>query len=640
MTMLDRMRRHKGWLKWSLALVCLAFVIFYIPDFLRGDAGALPGDRVASVAGRAITPAEFRRRYQQQIDAYRTAYGGTLSDDQIRRLQIDRQVLQQMIEENAELAEAARLGLTVTDEDVRARILTIPALQEDGRFIGEQRYRDMLRMQQPPLSPAEFEESLRLRILVEKLRTGLTEWISVSDAELEREYRYRNERVRLEVVPILAANVRKDVTVTDAEVTSRFEANKEQYRAPDRRKIRFVLIETAQVRAKLNVPRADVEQYYNDNVSSFSTPEQVRASHILLKTEGKAEADVRAKAEEILKQARAGADFAALARKYSEDESNASDGGDLDYFSRGRMVSEFENAAFALQKDQISDLVKSPYGFHIIKLTDRKPAIVRTLGDPELYREIVDIVGLDVADRQVAELADSVAREAPALGDLDKAAAAHGLTVEESDFFARGEAIGRLGVQPDINTRAFEMADNVPSGPMTVPAGRVIFFVSGRQTSRIPPFEEVRDKVRDDVVQAKAVELARKRAEAMAAELKGAQDFQKAAKTAGFEAMTTDLLTRESVIPGVGLSPEIDVAAFTLPVGGVSGPIPTIQGAAIVRVLERPGVTAANFTAQKDVFREDLLRERRTRFFTTYMDRARERMQIEIDPEALKLIVG
>jgi peptidyl-prolyl cis-trans isomerase D len=640
MTMLDRMRRHKGWLKWSLALVCLTFVIFYIPDFLRGREAAAPGDRVASVGDRTITPADFRRRYQQQIDAYRTAYGGTMSEDQIRQLQIGQQVLQQMIEEYAELVEAARLGLNVTDEEVRARILAIPALQENGRFIGEQRYRELLAIQRPPVSPAEFEQNLRVTLLIEKLRTGLTEWMSISDAELQKAYASRNDKVKLDLITIAAADFRKDVTVADQDVASHFEANKERYRLPERRNIRFVVFDAAQARTKLEVPRAEVERYYNEHVSEYTTPEQVRASHILLKTEGKTEADVRARAEAVLQQAKAGADFAALAKKYSEDESNAANGGDLDYFSRGRMVAEFENAAFALQPGQVSDLVKTPYGFHIIKLTDRKPELKRTLGDPELYREIADIVGQDLAERQVTDAADAVAREALTPRDLDKVAAARGLKVEESGFFGRGEGVGRLGLQPAIVSRAFELGDNVTSGPVDMSSGVVIFYVSARQDSHLPALDEVRARVRDDVVQVKALDLARKKAEQMAATLKSAPDFQKAAKAAGFEVTTTDLLTREGVIPGVGVSPEIDSAAFALPAGGVSGAISTAQGAAIVRVLEHQGATAESFAAAKDAFREELLGERRSRFFATYMGRARDRMRIEIDPEGLKRILG
>src|SRR5215510_11892512 len=181
MTMLDRMRRHMSWLKWSLGLVCLAFIIFYIPDFLRGNADAASGETVARVEGRDITASEFRRQYQAQLQAYRSAYGGQMSEQLLKQLGVEQQILQQMVDERAALAEAARLGITASDEEVRRRILSYPAFQENGAFIGEQRYLQLLRMQRPPLTPADFEEGIRRQLTIEKLRSSLTEWLSVAD---------------------------------------------------------------------------------------------------------------------------------------------------------------------------------------------------------------------------------------------------------------------------------------------------------------------------------------------------------------------------------------------------------------------------------------------------------------------------
>src|SRR5213593_3462027 len=177
MTMLDRMRRHKNWLKWSLALVCLAFVIFYIPDFLRGSgADAASGDTIAKVEGHEITGGEFRRTYQAQLQAYRSAYGGNMSEQLLKQLGVDQQILQQMVDERASLAEATRLGISVSDDEVRQRILSMPAFQDNGAFIGEARYQQLLRMQRPPLTSAEFEDNVRRGLSVEKLRASVTDW--------------------------------------------------------------------------------------------------------------------------------------------------------------------------------------------------------------------------------------------------------------------------------------------------------------------------------------------------------------------------------------------------------------------------------------------------------------------------------
>src|SRR5687768_11592604 len=377
MTMLDRMRRHKGWLKWSLAAVVLTFIFFYIPEFISPDQSQLSGDRLATIDSRSISVTDFRRRYMAQVQAYRSSYGGNLTDDILQQMQVPQQVLQQMIQEKAELAEAERAGITVSDAEVRAQILPFPGLQENGQFIGEQRYRQLLSQQVPPMTPADFERSVRESLMLDKFRAGLTEWMTVSDAELEREYKRRNEKVTLDVVAVLADNFKTQVTPTDAEISGHYDKNKERYRIPDRRKIKFVRINPGELAGKIEVSKADAERSYNEQLGKYTTPEQIRASHILLTTEGKDEASVRAQAEQILKEAKAGGDFAALAKKYSQDETNAAQGGDLDYFGRGRMVGAFETAAFALKPGEVSDLVKTEFGYHIIKLTDKKEAIVR-----------------------------------------------------------------------------------------------------------------------------------------------------------------------------------------------------------------------------------------------------------------------
>src|ERR671937_457504 len=215
MTMLDKMRRHKSWLKWSLGLVCLAFVIFYIPDFPRGSgADAASGDTIASVEGRDITAGEFRRTYQAQLQAYRAAYGANMSEQLLKQLGVEQQILQQMVDERAALAEADRLGIRVSDEEVRQRILSMPSFQENGQFIGEQRYQQMLRLQRPPMTAADFEENVRRGLTVEKLRAAITDWLSISDKELDQEYRRRNDKVKLAVVSITTDSLRKDVTVS------------------------------------------------------------------------------------------------------------------------------------------------------------------------------------------------------------------------------------------------------------------------------------------------------------------------------------------------------------------------------------------------------------------------------------------
>src|SRR5438093_8111961 len=650
MTMLDRMRRHRNWLKWSLALVCLAFVIFYIPDFLRGSgADAASSDMIARVEGHDITAGEFRRTYQAQLQAYRSAYGANMNEQLLKQLGIDQQILQQMVDKRAALAEADRVGIRVSDEEVRQRILSMPAFQENGQFVGEQRYRQVLRMQRPPITPSDFEEDVRQTLTVDKLRSSLTDWMSAPDPEIEKEYRRRNNKVKLAVVSFTANTFRTQVTVNDAEVSSYFEGHKDEFKIPEKRKIRYLLIDIDVLRAKVVVPPADVDRAYKNNAEQYTTPEQVRASHILLKTEGKddaavkakAEKDdaaVKAKAEEVLKQAKSGADFAELAKKYSEDESNAKQGGDLDYFARGRMVPDFDQVVFAMEPGQISDLVKTQYGYHIIKLVDKKSAATRPLA--EVRQQLSDQLAYERAQTQAADLASKLEKQVSKPADLDKVAKAEGLIVQESGFFAREEPILGLGPAPEAANKAFDMKPGDVAGPLRASRGFVFETLVAKQDPYIPKLEEVKERVRDDVITQKARDLSTQKAAELAAKLKAAPDFEKAAKAAGFEAKTTDLIARDAPIPDLGAAPAVEDAAFKLPVGGVSDAIATDTGTAVVKVLEKKEVTTDEWLAAKDRFRDDQLAERRNRFFSAYMLKAKQKMKIDVNRKSLQRVVG
>ena len=257
------------------------------------------------------------------------------------------------------------------------------------------------------------------------------------------------------MVTFAADKFRPEVKVDDAELAPYFEAHKEQYRIGEKRKIRFVLVDVDALRAASRPTAREVERAYNDSIELYSTPEQVRASHILLKTAGKKEDEVKAKAEQILKEVKAGGDFAALAKKYSEDEGSAKQGGDLDFFGKGRMDPAFEEAAFRLQPGEISDVVKSQYGFHIIKVTDKKAASTRTLD--EVRPQIEDQLSYEKANVKAGDLAAAIEKEISKPADLDKAAKANGLQVQESGFFTREEPILGLGPSPQAAAEAFTL---------------------------------------------------------------------------------------------------------------------------------------------------------------------------------------
>jgi peptidyl-prolyl cis-trans isomerase D len=642
MTMLDRMRRHKGWLKWSLALVVLAFIVFYIPSFLNDPTavgvGAAPTEVIAEVEGRSVTAGQFQQRYNSQIQAYRSAYGAGLSDQLLRQLGIDQQILQQMVDEQAALVEAERHGIRVSDEELAQQIFAIPGLQENGRFVGEQRYEQILRSQNPPMTKGTFEETLRSSLMIEKLRAALTDWMTVSNDDVEREFRQRNEKAKLQVVALTADAFRGQVNVSDADVSSYFDAHKAEYRVGEQRKVRMMVLDRDQAFGRTGVTPTEVQQYYNGNIAQYQTPEQVRASHILLNTGGKDEAAVRKQAEDILQQVKAGADFAELAKKYSEDEGSKATGGDLDYFSRGRMVPEFEAAAFSLEAGQISEIIKSQFGFHIIKVVDKKPAVTRSLD--EVRPQIEEQLKRQRADQQIATRASELATGITNAADLDRVARENGLMVTESEFFGRDDPVPGLGPAPQVAAAAFMLSGDAVNGPITTPRGPVFIALAGTRDPYVPTLDQVKDRVREDVIRTRATELSRQRASQIAAALRSANNFAAAAKAQGFEAKDTELVARGAPLPDVGVSAAVDKVAFSLPVGGVSEPITTNDATVIVRVAERDEVTSDELQNGRETFRDQLLAERRGRFFSSYMAKAKERMNIQIRDDVVRRMLA
>ena len=639
MTMLDRMRRHRNWLKWSLALVVLSFIFLYIPYSNQQAADAPVGLNtvIATVEGREITAGRFQRVYQQQMQAYRNAYGGNMDERLLKQLGVDQRILQGLIEEEAALAQAEKLGITASDAEVVARIRSLPAFQESGQFVGETRYRQVLQMQNPPIRTDEFENQVRRGIVMEKLEAALTDWITVTDEEVESEFRRRNEKVKLAVVSFPADKYREATTATDAEVSAWFESHKDTYRLPEKRKIKYALLDTQAIRERTQITPQQIEQHYKENQQQFSTPEEVRASHILFKTEGKDEAAVRKAAEAVLARARKGEDFAKLANQFTEEEVGRTRGGDLDFFGRGRMAKEFEDAAFALQPGEISDLVKSPFGLHIIKVTDRRAASTRSLD--EVRTQIEDQLKWERAQAEAQRIAEELDKQIDDPSDLETVAKTRGLTVQETELFAREEPIPGLGMAPAVAERAFEMKQGEVSDAIRTPQGFAFVTVTGTQEARMPSLDEVKSRVREDVVKSKAADTARQRASELAPQLK-AGSFEAAAKKAGLEVKTTDEIARGAPIADVGVSPAVDAVAFSLPAGAVSDPIRTEDGAAIVKVLERKDVTAEEVKSGRQQVREELLNERRNRFYSSYMQKARESMRIDRNEATIAQLVA
>ena len=637
--MLDGMRRHKGWLKWSLGLVCLAFVFLYVPEFVdQTGVQTLPISVLAQVGNHEITVAEFRRIYQRQIQEYRLQAGGELSDELLRSLGVDRQLLQQMIDEYTALSEAERLGIVATDAEVRQRIVSLPGFQENGQFIGEQRYRRVLQVQNPPLSTTAFEEDIRRGIVIERLQAAVTQWVSVSNEEVEDEHRRRNEKVRVNVVAFRGDDYRDDVEVTDTDIEEFYENESLVYQVPEKRKLRFLLIDQAVLADAITPTAAEIQEYYDFNASRYMTPGQVRASQILLRIGDEDEAAVEARAAELTAQARDGADFAELVGAHSDDEATIEQGGDLGTFGRGRMVPEVEGPAFAMGVDEVSDPIKSPLGYHVIKVTEKQEELTQPL--TEVRETIINTLKQERAAARATALAQAIAAEVSVPEDLDRAAASRGLEVQESAFAGPGEPILGLGLASEVSSRAFQLEEGEVDGPIGTPVGPAFVTVSDRQDPYVPPLDEVRTQVRDDVLRQRALTLAQKRANDVAERLQEADDFVAAAEAAELTVGSSELLARGGAFPEIGVNSAIEAVAFALPVGGISDVIEAGNMAAIVHVVERESVTPEQLSNDRVDLRYELLQRRQAQFYQAYLANAASELPINIDMAALQEATG
>ncbi|MCY4507065.1 MAG: peptidyl-prolyl cis-trans isomerase [Acidobacteria bacterium] len=636
MTMLDRMRRHKAWLKWTLALAGFALLVLGFP--LIQPPPETPGtltDVLAQVGDQEITVGEFQTLFRRQLQSYQVQSGGEITADLLRSMGIDRQLLQQVIDEYAALQEAARLGVTVSDAEVREAIVSLPAFQQDGEFIGEAAYLQMLRMQQPPMSPAEFEENVRRSLMLQRLQAALTDWITVSDDDVEREHVRRNERVRLSAISFRADDFREGLEATDDDVAALFEQNANDYLVPEQRRLRFVLIDVPALKASFTPSDADVQAYYDSNLDSYTEEVDLRVSHILLRTQDAELAEVQAQAESIAAEARNGADFAELARRYSEDEGTREAGGDLGRITRGQMVPEFEGAAFALEQDEVSGPVTSMFGVHVIKATEKTGGATQTLD--EVRDSIVDMLQQESADARAGALAEAMSLEISEAADLEAAAARRGLEAQESGFAALGEPILGLGFSSEVTTQAFQLAEGEVAGPIPTPTGPAFVTVTGIQAPYVPPLEEVEARVRDDVIRRKAFVLAQERADAAAAILQDADDFAAAAEAEELAVNESGLIARGASVPGVGVDAQVEAVAFSLIAGETSDPVLTGNSAVVLHVHEREDADPAALQTSREQLRSEMVLERQNQFYGAYMENAKARIPISIDMGAFAL---
>jgi peptidyl-prolyl cis-trans isomerase D len=639
---LSTMRRHRRWLYVFLWIVILGFIAFYIPLFRSGvDAGA-PGEVLATVGGESISVAEFQKSYLRQKGFYERMYQGRMTPAMLRRLGLESQVLESLVSERLVALEAKRLGLAVDDETLAHALTTSPEFQENGRFLGGEEIRRRLEMQ--GISAAEFEEGLRGRLLRDQLEALVTGPLGVSASEVEQEFKRRTEQVKVEYVEVAAGPFRTQVTATDDEIKARFESAKDSYRVPEQRVLAYVLVDEEALRARVALTDQDLEAYYQEHKEEFKEQEQVCASHVLVKvkatpeaTEGHSDADGRSLAEALLAKVKAGADFAETAKKSSEDKGSAERGGDLGCFPRGAMVPEFDAAAFSLDPGQTSDLVKSTFGYHIIRVASRREEAVPPL--VAVKERLRPLVTGDKIQKLAAEQI-GLAQAALKRGTLEDAAKAVGGTIATSPAFSATTPPEALA-SPALAARAFALkSGETDHDGLPVSRGFAFFRVAEIKPARPAELAEVQVRVKADVLEEKASARARDLAEQVRARAER-DGLEKAA--AGLKLVRKETPTavgRGQAIGELGEGAPVEEAAFTLPEKSFSGPVRTAAGFAILRVLERKVMDPAAFAQQKTSVEESLRQQRRDQLFQAYMNQARDRYAIERNPEALRRVLG
>jgi peptidyl-prolyl cis-trans isomerase D len=567
-------------------------------------------------------------------------YQGRMNDEMLRRLGVEEQALQGLVDERVLALEAERLGIKVDDETLKQRIVTAPEFQQDGRFLGTAEIKK--RLERQGVSVKEFEDSFRKSILRERLVGLVTDSVRVTPEEAEREFRRRNEQVKVEYVVATADNA--GLAATDDEVRARFDANKDAYKLPERRVLSYVMIDAPSLASQVTLTDRDLLAFYAEHRDEMQQPEELCAAHVLVKVkapdakEGHSDADALRMIQAALAEIKGGADFAAVAKRVSEDAGSASQGGDLGCFPRGRMVPEFDTAAFALDPGQVSDVVRTNFGYHVIKAVSRKDETVPQFA--EVKDQIRQGVLADRVQELVGKKADAMAAALRDGRGLEQAAREQGLTVQKSAPLGRSDVQPPLA-NPTLLAKAFELKKGESAkDPLPVANGQAFIAVDDIQAARMPELKDVQDKVRADVIAEKAFARAR----TAAAELRARAEregLDKAAAGLGLAKKQTDALTpRGQALGELGSSASVENAVYALPAGGLSDPVRTPAGWAVVRVLEKKEYDPAAFQAQKAVLVASLTEERKSQLFRAYMQDARKRFPVMRRPDALRRVAS
>ena len=630
--MLDLMRKQAG--SWMIKFVLGAIIIV----FAFWGVGTFNARRLATAAkvdGSIITFENYRDAYNRLMDQARERFGGQLDEDTLKALNLKQQAINQLVNERLLVNEATRMGLKVTDEELTRAISAVPAFQNNGRFAANQ-YRRVLEANR--LTPEGFEHGQRQAMLIGKLRDMLADTVQVSDSEARRWYDFANAKLSIDFVRFDSGH-NTDVTVSDEEVSAFFDQHKDEYRTAPMRRARYLFFDPKQLADQAIVAEDELREYYEDHESEFHQDASVEARHVLIRTTDKDTAEAieaaRQRALEVVKKARAGEDFAALAKKYSEGPT-APKGGDLGRFERKDMVKPFADKAFAMKAGEISDPVKTQFGWHVIKVEQVHPATTRSL--EQVAEEIRGKLQSRAAKRLALDAAEAAWEAAYDANDLKPVAESRSLVLHTTGLFDRkGPDQEIIGDKARFAAAAFELKIDDVSNIEELPDGYYIIQVTEEVPSKIPPLAAVADAVRADAKAAKQSETARAAAEDMLAAVRGGEDFAAAAAARGQHVQHSGLFGRQGFIANIGIAREMTEAAFQL---SAATPLPekvfnVDKGWYVVRFAKRQLPEDEGFAAQKDRMIEQLRRQKHQEAVEALLAHLRQSSQIEIKTDML-----
>jgi len=620
-----------------LLILAASMVVYLIPGLMSADAGGRTGI-VASVAGTDIRSEDVNRLVQMQTKRQRVPdfYLPILAQ----------QAARQLIQQQEIHYEAERLGLKVSDQEVfdelveqMTQLAGKETLFPGGKWIGNDKFEKMVEEQisQVGLTVAELKRQMKDDMLRRKFFTAIVAGVNVSPAEVERAFKERNTKVKFQFAVLELDEIKKQVNPTEAELKAFYEATKAspQNLVGEKRQVRYFIMSDKDAESKVTVTPADLLHYYNANLEAYRLPERVRARHILIKMpppgpdgkpDPKAVDAARAKAADILKQIRAGADFAALAKKESADPGSADKGGELGWFVKGTMVPEFEKKSFEQKPGDISEPVQTQFGFHIIQTEEKEPP--RTKPFPEVKNEIEALVKSQAVgkylDEEVAKARDVAQKQ-----NLDKAAAQHGVQVIESNPVGRTDALPGIGASQEVRASVFSVPEKSAPQIARYSQGYVIFEVSKIEPPRTPSFEEIKSRVTEDFKAQRARELLQKKLVALADRAHAEHDLAKAAKEAGATLKTSELVGRTSDVAGLGPMGGPAGAIFALKQGEISNPINLGTKGAVAQVLERqePSINDPLFAQQRDGLADQLSEQKRQQALEVFMTELESRLK-------------